>query len=523
MAGHLRQHSFTGNTDHDFTGLGSNYLPKLNSSGTGITDSQIYDNGTNIGIGTTSPISRFHVMSTLNDGIKVESIQSAHHVLVSPGNNSFGPNITSSYTLEVKTPSAELRLGRTGGTGNALIYVDSSITTGLNISANAGGSPNLTLLSNGNVGAGTSNPLDKIHINNGTLRINDTGSTYGAGKLAVSDANGSISFSSTTALGLAGGSGTVGGTGTTNYVSKWASSTALTNSIIYDDGTNVGIGTGTTTATLHVVGSRADSLGNTFRITNSASTNTFLVKDNGVLLVGNITEWDGFSSVQFKKSGYIYQESPQGYKFNDNSGTGGFWGVQSPSNNLLTIERFGIGVPMMTFDSNLFKVGVFTSTPTAQLHLRNATYTDGFRIESVNGTDLIFDSTGKLGINTPTPTEKLHVSGGTIRIQTVNGTEGAGKFAISDANGSISFSSATALGLITSAGTVNKYTVSTSLTAGTVSYITHGLGLADATDAVVQMWSGNNLTLGAEISAVTTNQIAVTTSVSGTYKIVVLG
>ena len=92
---------------------------------------------------------------------------------------------------------------------------------------------------------------------------------------------------------------------------------------------------------------------------------------------------------------------------------------------------------------------------------------------------------------------------------------------MSDANGSISFSSTTALGL--GAGSVNKYTTSTAFTAGTANYINHNLGLASATDAIVQIWSGNSLTLGGEVSAVTTNQIAVTMSVTGTYKIVVMG
>jgi len=39
--------------------------------------------------------------------------------------------------------------------------------------------------------------------------------------------------------------GTVTGTGTTNYVPKWSSSTALTDSSIFDNGTSVGIGTAT--------------------------------------------------------------------------------------------------------------------------------------------------------------------------------------------------------------------------------------------------------------------------------------
>jgi hypothetical protein len=39
----------------------------------------------------------------------------------------------------------------------------------------------------------------------------------------------------------------LGGSGTTNYVSKWTGSTALGNSLIQDDGSNVGIGTAPTT------------------------------------------------------------------------------------------------------------------------------------------------------------------------------------------------------------------------------------------------------------------------------------
>lgn len=47
--------------------------------------------------------------------------------------------------------------------------------------------------------------------------------------------------------GLTGGSG--------NYVAKWTSSSGIGNSLIYDNGTNVGIGTTTPSAQLHVNGS----------------------------------------------------------------------------------------------------------------------------------------------------------------------------------------------------------------------------------------------------------------------------
>lgn len=46
--------------------------------------------------------------------------------------------------------------------------------------------------------------------------------------------------------------GTITGSGTTNYLSKWTGASALGDSVIYDDGTNVGIGTATPTRKLHV-------------------------------------------------------------------------------------------------------------------------------------------------------------------------------------------------------------------------------------------------------------------------------
>ncbi|MBM3228625.1 hypothetical protein FJZ20_01965 [Candidatus Pacearchaeota archaeon] len=51
-----------------------------------------------------------------------------------------------------------------------------------------------------------------------------------------------------------GGTGTLTGSGTTNYISKWTGTSSLGNSIIYDTGTNVGIGTTSPTSRLHVVG-----------------------------------------------------------------------------------------------------------------------------------------------------------------------------------------------------------------------------------------------------------------------------
>jgi hypothetical protein len=78
---------------------------------------------------------------------------------------------------------------------------------------------------------------------------------------AFRDSNGNVGSSgqilSSTVTGTAwiaapSGGGTLSGSGTTNYVSKWTGSTSLGNSIIFDNGTNVGIGTASPSDKLHV-------------------------------------------------------------------------------------------------------------------------------------------------------------------------------------------------------------------------------------------------------------------------------
>lgn len=116
---------------------------------------------------------------------------------------------------------------------------------------------------------------------------------------------------------------------------------------------------------------------------------------------------------------------------------------------------------------------------------------------------IIYDDGTNVGIGTQNtaPADRLHISGGTIRINTVNATEGSGKLAVSDVNGSISFSSTTALGIITSAGTVNKYaTTLTTPGANVTNTITHNLG---TTDIIVTLWL---VTTGDMTSAKITNR-----------------
>jgi len=65
--------------------------------------------------------------------------------------------------------------------------------------------------------------------------------------------------------------GTVTGTGTANYISKWSGTTSQANSLIYDNGTNVGIGTTSPESLLHLAKAAAGATGPVLHLDNSAA------------------------------------------------------------------------------------------------------------------------------------------------------------------------------------------------------------------------------------------------------------
>jgi len=67
------------------------------------------------------------------------------------------------------------------------------------------------------------------------------GTGAGANKVFTSDASGNASWSDITSIG-------VGGSGTTNFLPKWTAGTTLGDSVLYESGGNIGIGTTVTSA-----------------------------------------------------------------------------------------------------------------------------------------------------------------------------------------------------------------------------------------------------------------------------------
>lgn len=112
-----------------------------------------------------------------------------------------------------------------------------------------------------------------------------TGGAITAGSFIKSGGTSSQYLMADGSVTTGGGGGGVSGSGTTSYIPKWTSGTALGNSVIYDNGTNIGIGTASpydfglsTMRTLQVEGSGYGTV-----ITKAGTVGAFLISDSPLL------------------------------------------------------------------------------------------------------------------------------------------------------------------------------------------------------------------------------------------------
>ena len=152
--------------------------------------------------------------------------------------------------------------------------------------------------------------------------------------------------------------------GTTNYISKFTGSNSIGNSQIYDNGTNVGIGTASPSYKLHVSGTGRFT-GTTLFQSQLTVAESF---GDSVLEVGN-SGMGGNHRINIipagsgKDAGYYISGTPRVYT---NTGNTSITRINAPSTGIIQFET---NLTERVRINNSGNVGIGTTNPTAKLHV----------------------------------------------------------------------------------------------------------------------------------------------------------
>ena len=262
------------------TGNGTlNFMPKWTPDGTNLGNSLIFDNGVNIGIGTTTPVFKTEIATTGgDDGLRLittnsnnirfrmhnTTVNKEYSMLVGGTGSGFGSgnfvltDVGSGDAVRLLINGATGNVGIGGGTLNpgARLQVEQSAASGGGLFVNHSNASNtsdaLRVATNGTGFAANftnTNAVPRALRTQGALQF--TGIGEGVNRILMTDVSGNANWNTLSSVGG------VSGTGTLNVVPKWTpNGTFIGNSQIFDDGTFVGIGTLTPSAKLHVAGNQ---------------------------------------------------------------------------------------------------------------------------------------------------------------------------------------------------------------------------------------------------------------------------
>jgi hypothetical protein len=328
---------------------------------TWVANSNIFNNGTNVGIGTSTPNAPLQFAN---------SLANRKNVLWETSNNDhqfYGFGINSSV----------LRYQVDATVANHIFYAGTSATTSNEL---------MRIQGNGRVGIGEINPSTTLHVA-GSFRL--VNGTQAAGRVLTSDANGVATWQAAGGLPA----------GTSGQTLRHNGANWVANSNIFNNGTNIGIGTTDPARTLDVVGSAS--------VTNAAvNQEVFRVSDgiSWLSFVPNLAA-GGFTNI---------------------SGAGDMGLIFSTDNNAAASAANGliIGPHSLSGTSGIKilengNVGVGTLTPGATLDVNgSAIFNEGgaavnFRVESDANADMLFinGTNNRIGIGTNSPDQILSVNG----------------------------------------------------------------------------------------------------------------
>jgi hypothetical protein len=249
-------------------------------------------------------------------------------------------------------------LGTIAGTNNQVVVTNGGGTITLSLPQNihTAASPTFSSL---NLSAGSNQLVLNSSGITGTLTWTPTSTNK---IITLPDQTGTVCLNTGNCAGSGAG---IGGSGTTNFVAKFTGQYTLANSVLYDDGTNVGIGTTAPSTKLHVVGN-SSFMGGSVGIGTTSPSEALDIAGAG----SNITFSNGTGPHQIKTGGAsdltlnpggnvgVGTTAPQ-YKLdvagNTNLSSGSSFKING--NDVLTSNSLGTGVT----GSSLVSVGALNS------------------------------------------------------------------------------------------------------------------------------------------------------------------
>ena len=343
--------AYDANNYTDVTYSGFNTVGGSQTFSIGGTERMRIDSTGNVGIGTTTPSNKLHIYNAAEAVTLLESSSGAARFTIRP-------NGAAAQQVNVGVDSDGLfKIANSAG-----------FSTGTKFTINP---------TSGNVGIGTTTPLTKLHISAGNsgvtspyagtnMIIEDDGNNQFS-LLAPTNSNSSVIFGNPSS----NIKGSIGWVGASDFLSIYSSSVISLNS-------NVGIGTTSPAATLHVYKSGVSATGNAQAIFGTAAAVT---QSNGVNATLEKIEIGG-TTVQSDDSGF------GGLTLSTN---------QTGTNNLVGALWF-VNSGLGTSEKRLAQISALTDGATNSGALQFATLNAGTYTEKLRIT-----STGNVGIGTTAP------------------------------------------------------------------------------------------------------------------------